>query len=59
VYRLTNVNRSEPNRSLFEAPADYTVVETPARIVEMPAGRSRTRTLMDQQKKDVLEPVQK
>ena len=27
VYRLTNINRSEPARSLFEAPADYTVAE--------------------------------
>jgi hypothetical protein len=25
VYRLTNINRSEPPRSMFEAPADYTV----------------------------------
>ncbi len=27
VYRLTNINRSEPSRSLFELPADYTVKE--------------------------------
>ena len=27
VYRLTNLSRSEPARSLFEAPADYTVVD--------------------------------
>jgi hypothetical protein len=25
TYRLTNINRSEPDRSLFEVPADYTV----------------------------------
>jgi hypothetical protein len=25
LYRLTNINRSEPARSLFEAPADFTV----------------------------------
>lgn len=25
VYRLTNINRSEPARTLFEVPADYTV----------------------------------
>jgi len=25
TYRLTNVNRAEPDRSLFELPADYTV----------------------------------
>ena len=28
-YRLTNINRSEPARSLFEVPADYTVQEGP------------------------------
>jgi hypothetical protein len=25
TYRLTNVNRAEPDRSLFEVPGDYTV----------------------------------
>ena len=25
VYKLTNINRSEPAKSLFEIPADYTV----------------------------------
>jgi TonB family protein len=29
TYRLTNINRSEPARSLFEVPADYTVKEGP------------------------------
>ena len=29
VYRLTNISRSEPARSLFEVPADYTVKEEP------------------------------
>jgi hypothetical protein len=28
TYRLTNINRSEPDRSLFEVPADYTVSES-------------------------------
>jgi len=50
VYRLTNVNRSEPNRSLFEAPADYSVVETPMR---------RAVTLTDQHKREILEPLRK
>jgi hypothetical protein len=27
TYRLTNINRGEPDRSLFEVPADYTVAE--------------------------------
>ncbi|MGH9882249.1 MAG: hypothetical protein ACRD6N_12505, partial [Pyrinomonadaceae bacterium] len=29
TYRLTNINRTEPARSLFEVPADYTVKEAP------------------------------
>lgn len=27
VYRLTNINRSEPAKTLFEVPADYTIKE--------------------------------
>jgi hypothetical protein len=27
IFRLTNINRSEPSRSLFEVPADYTIKE--------------------------------
>ena len=27
VYRLTNINRSEPDHSLFEVPADYSIKE--------------------------------
>jgi len=29
TYRLININRSEPDRALFEVPADYTVKENP------------------------------
>ena len=29
TYRLTNVNRNEPDRSLFQVPSDYTVVNEP------------------------------
>ncbi|MEW6209726.1 MAG: hypothetical protein AB1631_15260 [Acidobacteriota bacterium] len=29
TYRLTNINRSEPTRSLFEVPSDYTLREGP------------------------------
>jgi hypothetical protein len=32
VYRLTNISRNEPARSLFEVPGDYTVRETPANM---------------------------
>jgi hypothetical protein len=31
TYRLTNINRGEPDRSLFEVPADYTVKDAPFR----------------------------
>lgn len=31
IYRLTNILRSEPSRSLFEVPADFTVQESLAR----------------------------
>ncbi len=33
TYRLTQINRSEPDPSLFQVPADYTVTEAPR---EMP-----------------------
>ena len=29
VYKLININRSEPAKSLFEVPGDYTIKETP------------------------------
>ena len=39
VFRLTNINRAEPARSLFEVPADYTTVESPrARFGYSPGG---------------------
>jgi len=34
TYRLTNINRSEPDKSLFEVPADYKIMEG-----GMPPGR--------------------
>jgi hypothetical protein len=35
VYKLTNINRSEPARSLFELPSDYKVEDSPARTFRM------------------------
>jgi hypothetical protein len=29
VYKLTNINRSEPAHSLFEVPADYSITGPP------------------------------
>jgi hypothetical protein len=36
VYRLTNINRVEPDHSLFEVPADYTVHEQQPMRTRMP-----------------------
>ncbi len=44
TYRLTNINRSEPSRSLFEVPADYTVKDSPA--VSFPFGNTRVERRM-------------
>ena len=39
VFRLTNINRAEPARSLFEVPADYTMVDNSrARFIYSPGG---------------------
>lgn len=35
TYRLTNINRSEPARALFELPADYTVRDTVAPAINL------------------------
>lgn len=32
TFRLTNISRSEPARTLFEVPADYTIKEGPAQM---------------------------
>ncbi len=37
VYRLTNINRAEPDHSLFEVPADYVVNEQEPMRVRRPA----------------------
>lgn len=43
VYRLTNINRNEPARSLFEVPADYKIKDVPAppgiRIMRSPGNQ--------------------
>jgi hypothetical protein len=39
TYKLTNINRSEPAKSLFEVPSDYTIKEGPGigpRIAPLP-----------------------
>jgi TonB family protein len=33
VYRLENINRTEPQASLFQVPSDYTVSESPAAVM--------------------------
>ena len=41
VFRLTNISRAEPARSLFEVPADYTIVENPRARIGSPTGVPR------------------
>ncbi|HEX8706836.1 MAG TPA: hypothetical protein VF723_01130 [Pyrinomonadaceae bacterium] len=43
VFRLTNINRSEPARTLFEVPADYTIKEAPAnsRVIRRKPGEEK------------------
>jgi hypothetical protein len=42
TYRLTNILRGEPARSLFEVPADYTIKETPAtRVIRRRSGEEK------------------
>jgi hypothetical protein len=42
-YKLTNINRTEPAKSLFEVPSDYTVKESPSigpKIAPLPRKKS-------------------
>jgi hypothetical protein len=43
TYRLTNISRGEPARSLFEVPADYTIKEMPAptRVIRRKSGEEK------------------
>ncbi|HET6975387.1 MAG TPA: hypothetical protein VFI24_03630 [Pyrinomonadaceae bacterium] len=42
TYKLTNINRSEPAKSLFEVPSDYTVKEGPVGPKVAPLPRKKT-----------------
>lgn len=44
IYKLTNINRAEPLRSMFEVPPDYTISEPPPMI--------RTRTSQDKEEQN-------
>jgi hypothetical protein len=52
IYRLTNINRTEPDHSLFEVPADYTVkVDVPPGMrmkLEKELVREKMKTKNDQ-----------
>lgn len=39
IYRLTNISRDEPSRSLFEVPAGYTVKESPTTFTRTSADK--------------------
>jgi hypothetical protein len=36
VYRLTNISRGEPDKSLFQVPSDYVIKESPPPLPPMP-----------------------
>jgi len=45
TYKLTNINRTEPAKSLFEVPSDYTIKEGPGfgpKIAPLPRKKSQT-----------------
>jgi hypothetical protein len=42
TYRLTNIDRSEPDPSLFAVPAGYTVITSPASVYRMAAPKAMT-----------------
>jgi hypothetical protein len=44
VYKLTNINRAEPARALFEVPSDYTIKETIEPKMKMMLQREKQRT---------------
>jgi len=46
IYRLTNINRTEPDHSLFEVPADYTVKDTVAPGVRIQLEKELVREKM-------------
>ncbi|HLX42837.1 MAG TPA: hypothetical protein VKR43_05360 [Bryobacteraceae bacterium] len=50
VYKLTNINRAEPLRSMFEVPADYTISEPP--MIKMRAPASKDDENKDEQNKN-------
>jgi len=35
TYRVTNINRSEPDASLFQVPSEYTIIDSEAKRAEM------------------------
>jgi hypothetical protein len=41
TYKLINIDRSEPNSTLFQVPADYTVEEPSFNISPMPADMNK------------------
>ncbi len=46
IYRLTNISRSEPDASLFQVPADYTIKEN-----TLPNGRAEMLKMIEAERK--------
>ena len=52
VYRLTNINRTEPAHSLFEVPSDYAVKDVIDQKMKMKIERDMVRTRKSADKQD-------
>jgi hypothetical protein len=53
IYRLTNINRSEPDRSLFQVPADYRVIDSSS--PETTAPKTKTEKVKRSKSEVVIE----
>ncbi len=51
-YRLTNITRTEPDRSLFEVPADYTIKESVSPTMKMKIEKEMVREKMKVKEKN-------
>lgn len=51
IYRLTNINRTEPAKALFEIPAEYTIKEGPGMFFDQKIGEEMRMRMRDVEEK--------
>lgn len=51
IYRLTNITRTDPDRSLFELPADYTVSDVKSRVTTTVSDKMKEEQRMKEEQK--------